>query len=164
MSAFVARNIVTYAGPFPYVDGLIMQVTQDIGSLEVLHADRASGRSSYTLGRLLRLSLTMFANFSIKPLHLSTLMGFALSLMGMLGAIVVAVEALTSGTTPGWASLMVVLLLVSGVQLLILGVVGEYLGRVFLTANGRPQSIVATIERSAGEGRERKQSVERAAE
>ncbi len=149
MSAFVARNIVQYAGPFPYVDGLIMQVTQDVGSLEVAHAERAEGKSSYTLGRLLRLSFTMFANFSIKPLHLSTLVGFLLSMLGMLGAVVVAIEALTSGTTPGWASLMVVLLLISGVQLIILGVVGEYIGRVFLTVNGKPQSIVASVERSA---------------
>lgn len=150
MTAFVARNVVAYAGPFPYVDGLILQVTQDVGSLEVLHAERKSGRSNYTLGRLLRLSFTMFANFSIKPLHLSTFMGFSLSLIGMLGAVFVMIEALTSGTTVGWASLMVVLLLVSGVQLIILGVVGEYLGRVFLTANAKPQSIVATIERGAG--------------
>ena len=148
MSAFVARNIVAYAGPFPYVDGLILQVTQDVGSLEVVHAERASGKSGYTLGRLLSLSLNMFANFSIKPLHLSTLVGFSLSLVGMLSAIFVAIEALTSGTTPGWASLMVVVLLISGVQLIILGVVGEYLGRVFLTANGKPQSVVATVERS----------------
>lgn len=148
MSAFVVRNIVAYGGPFPYVDGLIMQVTQAVGSMEVMHAERASGKSSYTLGRLLRLSFTMFANFSIKPLHLSTLMGFFLSLLGMLGAVVVAIEALTSGTTPGWASLMVVLLLISGVQLIILGVVGEYIGRVFLTANGKPQSVVATVEYS----------------
>lgn len=149
MSASVVRNVIAYAGPFPYVDGLIMQVTQDVGSLEVAHVERAEGKSSYTLGRLLRLSFTMFANFSIKPLHLSTFMGFLLSALGMLGAIVVAIEALTSGTTPGWASLMVVLLLVSGVQLIILGVVGEYIGRVFLTANGKPQSIVASIERNS---------------
>ncbi|RYG30884.1 MAG: glycosyltransferase [Burkholderiales bacterium] len=149
MSAFVARNVVEYAGPFPYVDGLIMQVTQDVGSLEVAHAERAEGKSSYTVSRLLRLSFTMFANFSIKPLHLSTLVGFVLSILGMLGAVIVAIEALTSGTTPGWASLMVALLLVSGVQLIILGVVGEYIGRVFLTANGKPQSIVASIERNS---------------
>lgn len=149
MSAFVARNVVEYAGPFPYVDGLITQVTQDIGVLEVAHAERAEGKSSYTLSRLLRLSFTMFANFSIKPLHLSTLVGFLFSVFGVIGAIAVTIEALTSGTTEGWASLMVALLLISGVQLIILGVVGEYIGRVFLTANGKPQSIVASVERTA---------------
>jgi undecaprenyl-phosphate 4-deoxy-4-formamido-L-arabinose transferase len=146
MSAFVARNVVEYSGPYPYVDGLIMQITQDVASLEVAHADRVEGRSGYTLSKLLRLSFTMFANFSIKPLHVSTLMGFLLSILGMLGAVVVSIEALTSGTTPGWASLMAALLLISGVQLIILGVVGEYIGRVFLTANGKPQSIVASVD------------------
>ncbi len=154
MSAFVVRNIVAYAGPFPHVDGLILQVTQDIGSVDVLHVERTSGKSSYTLSRLLRLTLTILANFSIKPLRLSTLIGCSLSMMGMLGAVFAAVEALISGPPPGWASLMVVLLLVSGVQLIILGIVGEYLGRVLLTANGKPQNVVMSVELSAAAARE----------
>ena len=154
MSAFVVRNIVAHAGPFPHVDGLILQVTQDIISVEVLHVARTSGKSNYTLSRLLRLSCTVFANFSIMPLHLSTLMGFLLSAAGMLGAVFAAIEALFYGTPPGWASLMVVVLLVSGVQLIILGIVGEYLGRVLLTASGKPQNVVMSVERSAGAIRE----------
>lgn len=148
MSAFVVRNIVAHAGPFPHVDGLILQVTQDIISVEVQHVARPSGKSNYTLSRLLRLSCTVFANFSIMPLHLSTLMGFLLSAVGMVGAVFAAIEALFFGTPPGWGSLMVVILLVSGVQLIILGIVGEYLGRVLLTASGKPQNVVMAVERS----------------
>ena len=86
MSAFVVREITRYDGPFPYVDGLILQVTQDIDRLTVRHLPRAVGRSNYTLRRLLRLWLSMFVNFSVMPLRLSTLTGFALSLIGAVGS------------------------------------------------------------------------------
>src|SRR3954468_14653287 len=148
MSAFVAREVARYEGPYPYVDGLILQVTQDIDRLLVRHLPRAVGRSNYTLRRMLRLWLNMFVNFSVMPLRLSTLAGFALSIVGALGSLAAVVEALVWGTPPGWASLFAALLLLSGVQLLILGLVGEYLGRLYLTANKRPQSTVRSVLRS----------------
>jgi glycosyltransferase involved in cell wall biosynthesis len=145
MSAFVVREITRYDGPFPYIDGLILQVTQDIGTLLVRHLPRAVGRSNYTLRRLLRLWTSMFVNFSVMPLRVSTLTGFALSLLGAVGVAAAVVEALVSSPPPGWASLMAAVLLLSGVQLLILGIVGEYLGRLYLTANGKPQSVVKEV-------------------
>ena len=149
MSAFVVREITRYDGPFPYVDGLILQVTQDIDRLLVRHLPRAVGRSNYTLRRLLRLWLSMFVNFSVMPLRLSTLTGFALSLIGTIGGGVVITEALFFDPPAGWASLMAAVLLLSGVQLLILGIVGEYLGRLYLTANRKPQSTVKSVIRAA---------------
>jgi glycosyltransferase involved in cell wall biosynthesis len=145
MSAFVVREITRYDGPFPYIDGLILQVTQDIDRLLVRHLPRAIGRSNYTLRRLLRLWLSMFVNFSVMPLRLSTLTGIALSLFGAAGGLVAIVEALFFDPPAGWASLMAAVLLLSGVQLLILGIVGEYLGRLYLTANRKPQSVVKTV-------------------
>jgi len=148
MSAFVVREITRYDGPFPYVDGLILQVTQDIDRLTVRHLPRAVGRSNYTLRRLLRLWLSMFVNFSVMPLRLSTLTGFALSLIGAVGSFVVITEALFFAPPAGWASLMAAVLLLSGVQLLILGIVGEYLGRLYLTVNRKPQSVVKSVTRA----------------
>jgi glycosyltransferase involved in cell wall biosynthesis len=153
MSAFVAREISRYEGPFPYVDGLILQVTQDIDRMLVRHLPRAVGRSNYTLRRLLNLWLSMFVNFSVMPLRLSTLTGFALSLIGAVGIAVAVTEALFFDPPAGWASLMAAVLLLSGVQLVILGIVGEYLGRLYLTANAKPQSVVkAVIGTEAGAG------------
>jgi len=145
MSAFVAREISRYDGPFPYVDGLILQVTQDIDRLLVRHLPRAVGRSNYTMRRLLRLWLNMFVNFSIMPLRLSALTGFALSLIGAVGGIIAVTEALFFDPPAGWASLMAAVLLLSGVQLVILGIVGEYIGRLYLTANKKPQSVVKSV-------------------
>ena len=150
MSALVVREITRYEGPFPYVDGLILQVTQDIDRLLVRHLPRSVGRSNYTLRRLLRLWMSMFVNFSVMPLRLSTLTGFALSMLGALGGAAAIAEALFSSPPPGWASLFAAVLLLSGVQLMILGIIGEYLGRLYLTANRKPQSVVKAVTRSEG--------------
>jgi undecaprenyl-phosphate 4-deoxy-4-formamido-L-arabinose transferase len=149
LSAFVAREITRYDGPFPYVDGLILQVTQSVGRVEVQHLPRAHGGSNYNLRRLVRLWLNMFVNFSVMPLRVSTFTGIGLSVLGLVGATWAAVSALfLEKTPPGWASLTVAVMLLSGVQLLILGLVGEYLGRLYLTVNRRPQTIVRTVSRS----------------
>jgi glycosyltransferase involved in cell wall biosynthesis len=148
ISAFVVREITRYEGPFPYVDGLILQVTHDIDRLLVRHLARAVGYSNYTMRRLLRLWMSMFVNFSVMPLRISTMTGLVLSALGAIGGAMAAVEALFSGTPPGWASLFSAVLVLSGVQLMILGIIGEYLGRLYLTANGKPQSVVKGVLRS----------------
>lgn len=145
MTAFVAREIVRYEGPFPYVDGLILQVTHDIDRLLVGHLPRATGSSNYTVRRLLRLWMNMFVNFSVMPLRISTVTGFALSALGAIGVAMALGEALFSSPPPGWASLMAAVLLLSGVQLLILGIIGEYVGRLYLGSNRRPQSVVKEV-------------------
>jgi undecaprenyl-phosphate 4-deoxy-4-formamido-L-arabinose transferase len=148
MSAFAVREITRYEGPFPYIDGLILQVTQNIGRVMVRHLPRAAGRSNYTLRRLLRLWTSMFVNFSVMPLRISTITGFVLSGLGAIGGAAVIGEALLYSPPEGWASLMAAVLLLSGVQLIILGLIGEYLGRLYLTANGKPQSVVREVRRS----------------
>jgi glycosyltransferase involved in cell wall biosynthesis len=147
ISAFVVENVLRYQGPYPYVDGLILQVTRNVGSLEVMHLPRAEGQSNYTVRRLVRLWLNMFVNFSIIPLRFSTLLGFLTSILGLIWAAMTVLEALTGHPPEGWASLMVAVLLLSGLQLMLLGIVGEYLGRVFLTANRKPQYIVRDASR-----------------
>ena len=148
MSAFLVDQVTRYEGPFPYVDGLVMQATQSIDTIEVEHLPRMAGRSNYTLKRLVRLWANIFVNFSVLPLHLSTIAGFALSLVGLVGVVSVVLEALFFEPPQGWASLMAATLLLSGVQLLILGILGEYMGRLFLTANRKPQTVVREVVRS----------------
>ncbi len=148
MSRFVVQAVTRYGGPYPYVDGLIMQVTQRIDSIEVRHLPRIEGRSNYNLRRLVRLWLNLATSFSLAPLRLAIYAGLALSVLGAMGAVATIAEALFMHDTPsGWASTMTVLLLVSGVQSMILGVLGEYVGRTFLSANGKPQGTVRVIRR-----------------
>ena len=147
MSALAVRAVTRYRGPYPYVDGLLMQVTQRIDSIEVLHLPRMQGRSNYTLRRLILLWLNLATSFSLTPLRLAILAGLAMASLGTIGAVFTIAEALFSHNTPsGWASTMTALLLVGGVQSMILGVLGEYVGRTFLSANGKPQGIVRQVE------------------
>jgi undecaprenyl-phosphate 4-deoxy-4-formamido-L-arabinose transferase len=145
MSRMVARAVIRYRGPYPYVDGLIMQVTQRIGSIEVAHLPRVEGRSNYNLTRLVRLWLNLATNFSLLPLRLAVFLGVAMAALGALGAAVVVVEAIFNEPPPGWASTMAVTLLIAGAQFFMLGIVGEYVGRVFLTANRKPQGVVREV-------------------
>ena len=149
LSAFVREHIVaTYEGPYPYIDGLVFQITQNVGRLQVEHLPRVEGRSNYTLARLFRLWLSMFSNFSVIPLRIATLFGIAFGAIGALTAIIVIAEAISDRQPPqGWASLMVAVLVLAGVQLVVVGLIGEYLGRMFLAVNRKPQYLVREIFR-----------------
>ena len=152
MAAPMVREVTLYRGPYPYVDGLLMQVTQRIDSIEVRHLPRAEGRSNYNLRRLVLLWLNLATSFSLAPLRLAILLGIVMAMLGTAGAVATIVEALSTDRTPsGWASTMTVILLVSGVQSMILGVLGEYVGRTFLSANGKPQGAVRAVLRNAPE-------------
>lgn len=146
MSAFTVESILSYTGPFPYVDGLIMQVTRNIGQLEVKHMARAAGHSNYNFRRLMKLFMSLFLNFSVMPLRISTLIGFTFAGIGLLGFLFVFIEAMLGSTPEGWASLTAATLLLAGVQLIMLGIVGEYIGHLFLTVNKKPQFIVRDTE------------------
>ena len=150
VSAFVAREVSTHAGPHPYIDGLILQVTQNVGSLEVRHEERHAGESGYTLRRLLRLWVSTFVNFSVMPLRLATLLGLVMAAAGLVGLGVVFYLHFTErGPAYGWGSLMGALLLLSGTQLVMLGLIGEYIGRMYHSVNRRPQSVVRSVDRSS---------------
>jgi undecaprenyl-phosphate 4-deoxy-4-formamido-L-arabinose transferase len=149
VTAFVAREVARNSGPAPYIDGLILQVTQRIASLEVRHEERKAGASGYTFRRLLRLWLSAWLNFSVLPLRVATVLGIAMAAVGVVGfGWVVWLRVTGSGPTFGWGSLMAALLVFGGTQLVMLGIIGEYLGRMFLTVNQRPQAIVRDAVRS----------------
>jgi undecaprenyl-phosphate 4-deoxy-4-formamido-L-arabinose transferase len=128
VSRFLRERVTSsYEGPAPYVDGLIFQITQNVSRLQVNHLPRAEGRSNYTLRRLLRLWLAMFLNFSVMPLRIATI--------------------ISDKPPQGWASLMVAVLVLAGVQLLVIGMIGEYLGSMFLAVNRKPQYLVREVFR-----------------
>jgi undecaprenyl-phosphate 4-deoxy-4-formamido-L-arabinose transferase len=146
LNRFTVQEVLRYIGPYPYVDGLVLRCTRRIGTIQVRHDARTVGRSSYTLRKLLALWLNMFVNFSVLPLRLSTVAGFAASLLGIFFGVITAIERLVRPTTPlGWASIVVTLLTFSGVQLVMLGVLGEYIGRLFLSGNQTPQFVVRDV-------------------
>jgi undecaprenyl-phosphate 4-deoxy-4-formamido-L-arabinose transferase len=143
LSRSLVSEIIKYRGPFPYVDGLALRCTRNIGRVEVVHQPREAGRSGYTLRKLVGLWGTMFVSFSVMPLRLATLLGFALIVVGGVAGLWVIGEKLAGRPVPeGWPFLAIIMLIFSGTQLLILGIVGEYLGRLYLAVNETPQAVV----------------------
>jgi hypothetical protein len=109
----------------------------------VEHSPRIEGKSNYTLKKLISLYLNMFLNFSVKPLRMFTLLGFIIFMIGVLLSISVVLEKLIyKSTPPGWAFTTVAILTLSGFQVMFLGVLGEYLGKLFLSQNGTPQFVI----------------------
>jgi len=146
VSAFIARQVAAYTGPYPYIDGLLLQHTQRIDSMAVRHDERRAGTSGYTLRRLIRLWLSAWLNFSILPLRAAAFLGFLTASAGLSAFIVVAWLWMSDrGPAYGWGWVMSAVLLFSGTQLVMLGLIGEYLGRMFLTVNQRPQSLVRDV-------------------
>jgi undecaprenyl-phosphate 4-deoxy-4-formamido-L-arabinose transferase len=121
-------------------------VTQSIDSIVVDHEARQVGRSGYTLRRLIRLWLSAWLNFSLLPLRVATIAGFATATIGLIAFFVVLwLWYIGRGPEYGFGWLMAALLIFSGLQLVMLGLIGEYLGRMFLTVNQRPQSVVREV-------------------
>jgi len=149
VSAFVAKEVAAHTGPFPYLDGLILQVTQRIGSIEVRHETRKAGVSTYTFRRLVRLWFSAWINFSVLPLRVATVLGLVLALAGLVGVgWVVYWWCTNQGPPSGFGLVLSALLVFSGTQLVLLGLIGEYIGRMFITVNQRPQAVVREVVRS----------------
>jgi glycosyltransferase involved in cell wall biosynthesis len=143
LNKFLVQEIVKYELPFPYIDGLIVRTTNKIGKIKVEHQERLDGTSGYTVRKLIRLWLNMFTNFSILPLRVSILIGFIFSFIGLLLGINTVFEKMTNPDLPlGWASMIVITCIFAGVQLIALGMIGEYVGRIFLSQNKKPQFTV----------------------
>jgi glycosyltransferase involved in cell wall biosynthesis len=140
---WLVGEIVKYQGPFPYVDGLALRCTRRVGQLEVTHQPRAAGRSGYNLRKLARLWWHILVDFSVLPLRLSSLLGLALVLCGIVLSAAVVFEKLLDRDIPaGWPFLAIITMLFSGTQLLILGVMGEYIGHLFRSMNATPQFVI----------------------
>jgi len=143
ISAPLVKRIIAYTGPSPYVDGLLLRETRNISVVTVEHEDRREGESNYTLAKLMTLWLNMFINFSIKPLRIFALFGMFVTLFSFLmAAFFIIQKAYDPSLHIGWTSVMVSILFFSGVQIVSLGLIGEYIGKGYMQANGTPQWTV----------------------
>ena len=136
-----------------FLRGLVPMVGYKSGTVEYERRARVAGKSHYPLGKMVSLAIDGITSLSVKPLRMISAMGVVLSLASVAGIAWAAVAALTGNAVPGWASLLVAVLLVGGLQLLALGVIGEYVGRIYLEAKGRPRYIVEESVGCGGAGR-----------
>jgi undecaprenyl-phosphate 4-deoxy-4-formamido-L-arabinose transferase len=134
------ESIFSYTLNFTFVDGLLAWNTQRMGEVPVEHLPRAQGRSGYSLARLTLLALNLFTNFSLLPLQLVSVLGLVAAAFGLcLAGVYLVRYMLHEIVVPGYASTIIAVLVMGGVQLLALGIMGEYLGRLHLNVNRKPQ-------------------------
>ena len=139
---FIVDEMLRYEHCYPYVMGLVLRSTKRICNVPVHHRAREEGHSGYTLSKLLGLWMNGFTSFSVKPLRLATYTGAVMAFIGFLYALVVVIRYFTVHLAPmGWTTTTVLILIVGGLNLLLLGLVGEYVGRVFLCINATPQYV-----------------------
>ena len=150
MTRFLVNEIIKYRGPYPYTDGLIYRTTRKIGQIPVEHRTNLSGPSRYTFRKLVGLWLNMFLNFSVKPLRLSVYVGLCTSCLSIFALFLILIDKIwiTPNLTVGIPTVLGSIVFLAGIQLMILGLVGEYLGRLYMDHTGTPQYIVRYVTRT----------------
>jgi polyisoprenyl-phosphate glycosyltransferase len=148
----VAELVAMFDGPFPYLDSLLFQVTDRFSFIQAEHHPRLAGPSTYTVAKSLGVWSRLAFSFSVKPLRLVTWVGVAALAASAVGALIIILLRLAypsefNNTAAGWASLMVMVLVIGGLQMLFLGILGEYSGRTHININRKPQSVVAETTR-----------------
>lgn len=145
----LAHSVMFYDLNFTYLDGLLAWCTSRIAGVEVEHHARAQGNSGYSLGKLLGLALNLYTNFSLIPLQMVSGLGFVTAMSGFLVGLYYLFQFFASNiAVPGFASTIIAILILGGAQLLALGVIGEYLGRLHLNVNRKPQYVIRNMDKS----------------
>ena len=140
---FVIDQITQYQNSFPYIGGLIFRTTKKIGSVEIQHRKRILGESNYTLMSLLSLWINGFTAFSVKPLRLATYIGVLCAVLGLGSGIYIIIQKIMMPEMlMGYASIMSTMLFLGGVIMLVLGLIGEYIGRIYICINQSPQYVI----------------------
>ncbi len=143
LKRFVVEEIIKYENPYPYVIGLVLRTTKNIGNVVVSHKERTEGRSGYSLRKLVALWINGFTSFSVKPLRLATISGATISMTGFIYTIFIILKKFRNPYVPiGWSSTIAVTLVIGGAILLELGMIGEYIGRIYICINHSPQYVI----------------------
>lgn len=157
---FVIDEMIRYENSYPYVIGLVLRTTKNIVNVDVNHRDRSAGESGYTMKKLMALWLNGFTAFSVKPLRIATMIGTICAVCGFLYGIYTIIKKIfiqPPGLVTGFSALMSVIVFVGGMLMLMLGLVGEYMGRVYISMNSSPQYVIAeVVGKEAREKKEKK--------
>ena len=143
---FIVDEMLRYQNAYPYVIGLVLRATRNIKNVTVEHQDRKAGESGYTLSKLLGLWFNGFTAFSEKPLRVATMIGTGCAFLGFLYGLYTIIKKLVNPMVPiGFSSLMSALMFIGGMLMLMVGLVGEYIGRMYICMNNAPQYVVREI-------------------
>lgn len=140
---FVVEDMIRYENSYPYVIGLVLRATKNITNVVVNHREREEGHSGYTLKKLLGLWFNGFTAFSVKPLRIATMIGCLSAGLGFLYGVYTIIKRLVNPNVPmGFSSLMAALVFFGGMIMIMLGLIGEYVGRIYISMNNSPQYVI----------------------
>lgn len=144
LKKYIVEEITKYNNPYPYLTGLLLRTTSDIVNVEMEERERITGSTTFTLKKMLNLWINGFTAFSIKPLRISTFIGFLTATIGFIFGLYIIISKLFihSNIVPGYSSIMAILLFVAGIIMLMLGLIGEYIGRIYISINNSPQYVI----------------------
>lgn len=146
MNRFVVNEMLKDKNSFPYIWGLILRSTDQMTNVYIEHRERMEGKSTFTLRKCLKVWFNGFIAFSVRPLRFSAIIGMITAVLGFLYGLFVIIRQLMIGeTVVGWSSMMAAVLLLGGVNLIMIGLVGEYVGRMNISVNNTPQFIIRDI-------------------
>lgn len=141
---FIVDEMLKYDKSYPYIIGLVLRSTKRITNVVVNHREREIGRSGYTIGKLLGLWMNGFTAFSVRPLRISTWIGISCAMLGFLYGIFTIIKKLVLGdaVAVGFSALMASIMFIGGLILFMLGLLGEYIGRMYIGMNNAPQFVI----------------------
>lgn len=143
MKAYIIKEIIKYDNPYPYYTGLLLRTTSDIVNVEMEQRERFAGDSTFTFFKMLGMWLNGLTAFSIKPLRISSLIGTICALVGFVFGIITIIRKIVStNISVGWSSTISIMLFIGGLIMLMLGMIGEYLGRIYISLNKSPQYVI----------------------
>ena len=143
MKAYICKELLRYDNPYPYIDGLFLRSTSRIANVEMECRERLEGETGYTFRKSFALWINGFTAFSVKPLRIATLTGLICAIIGFIfGIYTIIHKVLNPATLAGYSSLMAVLLFVGGLIMIMLGLIGEYIGRIYISINNSPQYVI----------------------
>jgi undecaprenyl-phosphate 4-deoxy-4-formamido-L-arabinose transferase len=143
---FVINEVVKYKGVYPYIGGLILRTTDNITNIQIEHRKRQEGKSGYTFSKLLSLWLNGFTAFSVKPLRIASVLGTCLASLSFLYIIYLVIKRIINPNIfLGYTSMMAGILFIGGVIMMMLGLLGEYIGRIYISINNASQYVIKEI-------------------
>ncbi len=146
MKKYVRDEIIRYEHPYPFLAGLVFRTTRNICMVSINQRKRLQGKSGYSLKSLVSLWLNGFTAFSVKPLEFGAIVGFCVALLGFVFALYTIVQkCLNPDIQAGWSSMISAIMIIGGVIMIMLGLIGEYIGRIYICLNNSPQYVVKEV-------------------
>lgn len=146
---FVVDQMIAYPNSYPYLGGLMLRATQTACNVNVTHRERLSGKSGYNLKKMIELWLNGFTSFSVKPLRIMSVIGIIVAILGFFyGLFVIISKLVDPSINAGYSSIMAIMLFMFGVLFFFMGIIGEYVGRIYISLNKAPQFVVRQYNES----------------